>query len=137
MMNQNQQLIKQAKAVGSPEELLALAKENNMELTEEEATAYFAQLHGKSGELSDDELDDVAGGGCHAGDGRLITTIHNVCEYYKCEHCGYTGFKYVELKTDSIIATCKHCGLSAFCNSCALCSYEKGLWLCNSPNNRK
>lgn len=137
MMNQNQQLIKQAKAVGSPEELLALAKENNMELTEEEATAYFAQLHGKSGELSDDELDDVAGGGCHAGDGRLITTIHNVCEYYKCEHCGYTGFKYVELKTDSIIATCKHCGLSAFCNFCALCSYEKGLWLCNSPNNRK
>ena len=28
MMNQNQELIKQAKAVGSPEELLALAKEN-------------------------------------------------------------------------------------------------------------
>lgn len=137
MMNQNQELIKQAKAAGSPEELLALAKENNMELTMEEATAYYEQLHSKSGELSDDELDNVAGGGCHTGDGRMVTTIFNVCEHYTCEHCGHTGIRQVQLKTDSTIDTCTNCGLSAFCNSCTLCTYEKGLWLCNSPNNRK
>ena len=91
MMNQNQELIKQAKAVGSPEELLALAKENNMELTEEEATAYFAQLHGKSGELSDDELDNVAGGWCHTEDGRAVTTLICICDHFKCEKCGSYG----------------------------------------------
>ena len=36
-----------------------------MELSEEEAAACFAQLN-KSGELADEELDNVAGGGCHA-----------------------------------------------------------------------
>ena len=62
------ELIEQAKAAGSAEELMALAKENDMELTEEEGNAYFAQLHGTSGELSDDELDNVSGGGCHTKD---------------------------------------------------------------------
>ena len=52
-----------AKAAKNAEELLALAKENGMELTEEEAAKYFADLH-KEGELSDDELDNVSGGGC-------------------------------------------------------------------------
>ncbi|MGN0154810.1 MAG: hypothetical protein ACI4A3_10175 [Lachnospiraceae bacterium] len=136
MMNQNQELIKKAKEAKSPEELQSLAKENNMELTEEEATAYFAQLHGKTGELSDDELDNVAGGGCHTGDGRMITTIIHVCEHFKCEKCGWTGTEILRLGTDEV-NVCKHCGAAASCNFCALCSYEKGLWLCNSPNNRK
>lgn len=33
-------------------------------MTEDEAATYFAQLNPKSGELDDDELDAVAGGGC-------------------------------------------------------------------------
>ena len=45
------------------EELVALAKENGIELTSEEAEEHFARLH-KSGELSDEELDNVADGGC-------------------------------------------------------------------------
>ena len=50
--------VKQAK---SAEELFALAKENGIEMTEEEAEKYFAELH-KEGELADDELDNVSGG---------------------------------------------------------------------------
>ena len=45
------------------EELVALAKENGIELTSEEAEEHFARLN-KSGELSDEELDNVVGGGC-------------------------------------------------------------------------
>ena len=41
------------------------AKENGVELTEEQAAEYFAQMH-QSGELSDEGLDNVSGGGCHA-----------------------------------------------------------------------
>ena len=50
------ELIARAKETGTVEELLALAKENGTELTEEEAKTYFDQLHQKTGELSDEEL---------------------------------------------------------------------------------
>ena len=47
------ELIEKAKSAKTPEELLALAKENGVELTEEEAKAYFDRLHPQTGELSD------------------------------------------------------------------------------------
>ena len=64
MTNFSEELLEKAKQTKSVEELLALAGENNMEMTEDEANAYYAQLNPKSGELSDEELDNVAGGGC-------------------------------------------------------------------------
>ena len=64
MKNLTPELIAKAKAAKSAEELLALAKENNVELTKEEAKTYFEQLNANSA-VSDDELDAVAGGlGC-------------------------------------------------------------------------
>lgn len=48
----------------SAEELTALAKENGFTLSEDDAKAYFGQLK-ESGEISDEELSDVAGGGCN------------------------------------------------------------------------
>ena len=60
----NSEMIEKAKGAKSAEELLALAKENNVELGAEEAVAYFAQMNPKCGELSDEELDNVAGGAC-------------------------------------------------------------------------
>lgn len=42
---ENRELIKKAKAAKSAEELRAIAKENEVDLTEEEAAAYFSQLH--------------------------------------------------------------------------------------------
>ena len=62
MKNLTPELIAKAKAAKSAEELLALAKENNVELTEEEAKTYFEQLNA-NGAVSDDELGAVAGGG--------------------------------------------------------------------------
>ena len=62
MNNLTPELIAKAKAAKSAEELLALAKENNVELTEEEAKTSFEQLNA-NGAVSDDELELVAGGG--------------------------------------------------------------------------
>lgn len=62
MMNVTPELIAKVKAAQSAEELLALAKENSVELTEEEAKTYFEQLN-TNGAVSDDELENVAGGG--------------------------------------------------------------------------
>ena len=72
-MKMNNELIAKAKQAKNPEELLALAKENGVELTEESAKSYFNQLNPKTGELADDELDNVAGGGCQSDNGRLNT----------------------------------------------------------------
>ncbi len=53
------ELIFKAKQAKTPEELIAIAKENGMEMTEERAKTYFEQLNPTTGELSDDEMDGV------------------------------------------------------------------------------
>ena len=65
-MELTKELVAKAKEAKTPEELMALAKENGIELTEEEAKAYFDRLHPQTGELSDSELDNVSGG-CGGG----------------------------------------------------------------------
>ena len=56
----NKELLEKARQAKSPEELLAIANENGVDMNEDSAKAYFEHLH-NSGELSDDELDGVAG----------------------------------------------------------------------------
>ena len=89
MKNLTPELIEKAKAAKSAEELLEIAKANNIEMTEDEAKTYFAQLNPKSGELFDDDLDNVAGGACR---------IYNIKERAKanasgmaCPQCGTVG----------------------------------------------
>ncbi len=67
------ELIEKAKSAKSAEELIALAKENGIEFDEETANTYFNRLNPKAGELADDELDNVAGGGCQSNNGHLNT----------------------------------------------------------------
>ena len=64
-MKISKELLEKAKTAKTAEELLAMAKAEKIELTEEEATKAFAELN-KNGELSDEELDNVAGG-CEGG----------------------------------------------------------------------
>ena len=60
-MNVSKELLEKAKAATSAEELLELAKAENIELSAEQAAKAFAELN-KTGELSDEELDNVSGG---------------------------------------------------------------------------
>ena len=102
MNNLTPELIAKAKATKSADELFNLAKENGIEITEEEAKTYFAQLNA-SDAISDDELDAVAGGGsCPSGDEEddassgvnMATCPH--CQspvsraFTKCPWCGKT-----------------------------------------------
>lgn len=92
----NEKLIEKAKDVQSVEDLLALAKKENIVLTEEQAKEYFAKLQPPMGELSDDELDAVAGGGCggYASasiDGhyyKLVNDRTDSCSKFTCRACG-------------------------------------------------
>ena len=65
-MEMNKELLAKAKEMKTPEELMALAKENGIGLTAESAASYFDRLNSKTGELSDSELDNVSGG-CGGG----------------------------------------------------------------------
>ncbi len=87
-MELNDKLLEKAKEAKSAEELVAIAKENSIQLTDEEAKTYFAKLNAKEGELADDELDNVAGGrkcGTIYKDGRPVVTCLNSCEHYLYE----------------------------------------------------
>lgn len=101
-----------------------------------EQLEYFEQLNPKTGEVSDDELNNVAGGGCHNGDGRMITTVLNDCRHWLCK---YDGETWMNTHDGFGVSTsvCKKCASSAACKNCKYCSYEKGLWLCNNPVNMK
>ena len=79
------ELIEKAKLAKSAEEIFSLAKENGVQLSADEANTYFDELH-KSGEISDDELDNVAGGGCD-DEGEEHDMWH-CCEHFVCVECG-------------------------------------------------
>jgi len=88
-----QELIEQAKQAGSMEELLAFAKENGVELTAEDAQKIYELWHA-SAELSDKELDNVAGG-CgpkkpdycpHCGCKDIVKSYS--LHYFECTGCG-------------------------------------------------
>ena len=134
MENFNQELLEKAKQTKSVEELLALAKENGMEMTEEQVNAYYAQLHKASGEMADDELENVAGGGCHSGDGRLVVTVGYNCENWVCT-CG-NNHSRVEVFGHNARDICTSCRRTRCCQNCRYMSYERGLWLCNNPANK-
>lgn len=120
---ENRELLEKAKAAKSAEELLELAKANSVELTEEEAAGYFAQLH-QSGELSDEELDSVAGGGCQVkafevntnevseGDLFMCTDPHT--KYKCCPACGCQVFRvdivFREKQSLPMEGSCSQCG---------------------------
>lgn len=76
-----------AKQAKSAEELLALAKESGIELSEEAAQKYYNELH-KTGELSDDELDNVSGGCGGSSSPYPAAKFDSDCEKFQCACCG-------------------------------------------------
>ena len=70
-MQFSKELIEKAKTAKSAEELLAMSKAEGCELPEGEAKTVFSKLN-KTGELSDEELNNVSGG-CGSGDEPLFT----------------------------------------------------------------
>ena len=109
MKNLSKEMIEKAKGAKSAEELLELAKANGVEMTEGEAATYFAQLDTKSFELGDDDLDAVAGGGCH-DDARQRENEEKVIHTIVCPKCGDVG-------NWSVYQTCQG-GYVWICNNC-------------------
>ncbi len=117
-MELNEKLLEKAQNAKTAEELVAIAKENGIELTAEEAKTYFAQLNPKNGELDEDELDNVAGGkkcGTIYYHEKPVVTAFNTCEYFCNEDRGV--FK--------MSGECKDCRYSWWNGSLLLCTCDE------------
>ncbi len=108
MENISNELIEKAKTAKNAEELLEIAKANNVEMTAGEAATYFAQLNPQSGELDDDDLDKVAGGSCNPVKDRdkADQNIPNIT----CENCNTMGnWAYIGQSSCLVTYYCRHC----------------------------
>ena len=81
-MKPDRELFEKAKAAKSAEELLEMAKAEHIELTAEQAEKTFKSLHG-SGELTDEESDNVTGGCSKYSPGGAQECKENVVHLYK------------------------------------------------------
>ena len=124
MKNLTPEMIEKAKAAKSAEELFEIAKANNVEMTDDEAKTYFAQLSPKSGEISDDDLDSVAGGACSdnkrasyiPADGTRVRMLTGD----RCRVCGGTeGYiNYQPGYANVINVVCTTCANGTNCVAC-------------------
>ena len=134
MANFTTEMIEKAKAAKSAEELYEIAKAEGVEMTEAEAKTYFAQLCPKSGELDDEELDNVAGGACYTQDGsRKIVNSTQKCDLFECGCGAFRRAKY-DLTADK----CDNCGKIVACVNCVW--MVEGGWktdYCSNPSTRK
>lgn len=116
-MNFTEELIRKMRGSNSPEEIVALAKENGVDIPEAQAEEYFKMLSPVNGEIADEELDNVSGG-CETvtvdGTRYVLVEEYTVCftgnytqssNYSgydgKCKNCSYfsttTGHHYNEI----------------------------------------
>ena len=137
------ELIEKAKTANSAEELLTLAKESGIEMTQEEATVYFYQLHPVSGELSDDELDNVAGGACSGttDDGKKYTVVSSGLQCYnglykrgadaqpEGTHITYRDNKKNNTTLRNLWATMA-CNASGVCGTCLYLCFDGSTGYC-------
>lgn len=96
--------IEKAMSCKTVAELLALAKESEIELTESEATSLFAELNSEDDSLSDSVLEAVSGG-------RNV-----ICHMYKCRGCGGTTTIHCHTYTpfdEFICVKCKFRGMAS------------------------
>lgn len=98
-MELTREMFAKAKETKTVEELIVLAKESGEELKMEQAEELFAKLH-QTGELADDELDNVSGGSCSPyGDScpkcgcktvtrKFVQNGRHMDEAWCCANCG-------------------------------------------------
>lgn len=98
----DQDFIQKAQYAKNAEELFKMAKDGGMPMDSEGAAKLFARLSYGQGELSDDELANVSGGGCGGGEARESE------KGLKCPSCGgHLNWDYDISWTTAICKKCK------------------------------
>ena len=90
---EQKELMEKLKAAESAEKIVEILKDQGQTITEEEAKHLYDAAH-TAKELSDEDLDAVAGGSARTSDGYLIVSQFNGCKRcssgaYFCACCRY------------------------------------------------
>ena len=130
--------IQKARTAGSAEELLEMAKAEGIELTLEQAQESFTQLNPPQGELADEELSNVAGGGC----GTAIGT-HEYTVVTSCHRCGRYVTGYWENSDGEVMfswgdnpglrKTWYQCSSDGQCGRCRHLKFKGSTGVCDIP----
>lgn len=96
-MKFSKEIIAQASSAKNAGELLALAEQNGIEMTSDQATSYYSQLNSQ-GELSDNDLDNVAGGCFVDGRQEVVSVLDD--SHPLCPDCGTELVYYVGITPD-------------------------------------
>lgn len=137
-----EELILKAKEAKSAEEIVAIAKENGLEVCIDDAQKYI-ELNSKSGEISDEALDGVTGGGAYTVfGGYLIVTNFHECDRWKCDECGGSDFKNTQVGNETGWAIAHKCGghpngCGKSCATCKYMDYRFPFQICTHPETRK
>lgn len=116
----NNDILESLKSAKTPEEILAVMRENGVEeFSEENAKMYFDFIH-KSGELSDDEL-NAATGGCSTG-GKTVVSCNHECHngkyqaFYRSDHKSlrHTWETFTHIENPGYVNKCGYCGHLGF-----------------------
>jgi predicted ribosomally synthesized peptide with nif11-like leader len=119
----DQKLIEKAKTAKSPAELAEMAREDGIRLSEADSQRYYAQLHGDSQELSDEELANVSGGSCHST-ATLAKEYRQVSKDSTCGNYSTDGWSaFSSGGNDRTCLNCKHATTSA--TSVYFCELQK------------
>ena len=128
-MEVSKELMEKAKNAANADALQVLAKENGWDMNKDEAKAYFEELH-KTGALSDEELENVTGGGCRKN-GHLVVTVYYSCDQWRCKDHGMLRVPIPpNYLFDGHPYKCPECTKWGACCQCQYCRYTGGLWLC-------
>ena len=141
----NRELLEKARGAKSADEIVSIAKEGGFDIDAEKAAGLFSML--KSGEISEEELENAAGGCIVFRDysGRKVVTLLNSCSHFYCDACNRGNKirrnwaprqKYLE---EEELHACNKSlydpegiyGHKRYCDNCYYCSYESGQWICN------
>ena len=124
-------LMEKAQTAKTPEELLALAKEMEVEMSSQEAEETFALLN-KKGELSDEELDNVAGGGCDTTvDGKSYTVVSSHVPCFTGEYIPNSVFGQERTDNASLRSLWKAGGTTyGCCGMCYWLEFKSGIGYC-------
>lgn len=138
----HEELILKAKEAKTVEAILAIAKENGLDVSREDAEMYI-QMNRESGELPDEALNGVTGGAAYTlRDGYLIVTNFHECDRWKCDKCGGDRIEYMRVASESGWAWAHKCGgyPNACGKSCATCKYmvyRFPFQICTHPDTKK
>ncbi len=120
----NEKLIEKAKKAASAEEILEIAKENDIYMVKQEAEMIYKQLH-TNAEVSDEELESVAGG-CTGSGGKTIVT--SGC---KCFNGKYERISGITLKDGGMIrGLWETCTADGCCGRCEHLVIKNGMGYC-------